>query len=186
MPITMAETETIYFDERQYHGLNRHSMLRRLLLATFCFVGYYWSENPKPVETDFFRIGEYPGNDRSGELFFVLGLAVLALSVLLLFILHMRTLVLQQAVLVDGRWPVKRVRIDLNGIDSIRKVRLKPSVLNRPVYNLFNKGKIRFYTHGNDAVELTTTDGIIYRIGTQRPEELILCISKRLEDLKSS
>ncbi|MCU0434411.1 MAG: PH domain-containing protein [Bacteroidia bacterium] len=181
----MPETEHIHFDERQYHGLNRHSLLRRLLLATFCFVGYYWSENPKPVELEFFRIGEYPGNDRSGDLFFVLGLAVLALSVVLLFVLHMRTQVLAQAVLVDGRWPVKRVRIDLNGIKAVRRVRLRPSFLNRPVYNLFNRGMIRFYTHGNDAVELTTTDNIIYRIGTQRHEELINCIRQRLNEIQA-
>jgi hypothetical protein len=179
----MTEPEPIYFDERQYHGLNRHSMLRRLLLATFCFVGYYWSENPKPVQLDFFRIGEYPGNDHSGELFFVLGLAVLALSVGLLFVLHMRTVVIQQAVLVDGRWPVKRVRIDLNSIATLRKVRLRPSFLNRPVYNLFNRGMIRFYTHGNDAIELTTNDGLIYRIGTQRPEELMSQLRERLSEM---
>lgn len=157
-------------------------MLRRLLLAVFCFIGYYWSENPEPVELDLFRIGEYPGNDRSGELFFALGIAILALSVGLLFILHMQTTLTNQALWIDGLWTARRVRIDLKGIVKVRRVRLKPSLLNYPVYNLFNKGKIRFYTHGNDAVELTAGDGLIYRIGTQRPAELMHQLEKRLTE----
>lgn len=180
MPTSLPES--VCFEEKQYHGLNRHSMLRRLLLAVFCFVGYYWSENPKPVELQLFRIGQYPGNDRSGELFFVLGMAILALSVGLLFILHMRTTLTNQAILIDGLLTARRVRIDLNSIVKIKRIRLKPSFLNYPVYNLFNKGKIRFYTHGNDAIELTTNDGLVYRIGTQRPEELMRQLSNRNKD----
>lgn len=167
------QTEQLLFEEKQYHGMNRHSIVRRLLLSVFCMVAYYWSENPKPVNLELFRIGEYPGRDHSGQLFFVLGISVLVFSALLLFVLHMRTAVSPEAIVIDGFWSARRIRIDLKGIASARRVRLKPSVFNRPVYNLHTRGRIRFYTHGNDAVELTTTDGLIYRIGTQRPEELL-------------
>jgi len=34
------------------------------------------------------------------------------------------------------------------------------------------KKSIRFFTRGNDAVELTDQDGLIYLIGSQKAEEL--------------
>ena len=74
----------------------------------------------------------------------------------------------------------RKVRIDLEGIVSAKKIRLKPSIFNRPVYNLHNRGRIRFYTYGNDAVELTARDGLVYRIGTQRPDELLRAIHSRI------
>lgn len=161
------------FEEKQYHGLNRHSLVRRLLLAVFCFVAYYWSENPKPVNLELFRIGEYPGRDHSGQLFFILGLLILFLSALLLFILHMKTSVKAGAVFIDGILSARKVRVDLKGIASAKKIRLQPSIFNRPVYNLHSKGRVRFYTYGNEAVEMTTRDGLIYRIGTQKPDDLL-------------
>lgn len=171
------KTENILFEEKQFHGMNRHSIVRRLLLAVFCFVAYYWSENPKPVNLELFRIGEYPGRDHSGQLFFLLGICVLVLSALLLFVLHMRTVVSTEAIVIDGFLSARRIRIDLKGIASVRRIRLRPSIFNRPVYNLHTKGRVRFYTHGNEAVELTTRDGLIYRIGTQRPEQLLSILS---------
>lgn len=162
-----------FFEEKQYHGLNKHSLVRRLLLAVFCFVTYYWSQNPKPVNLELFRLGEYPGRDNSGQLFFILGLAILFLSAVLLFILHMKITVKEGAVFIDGISSSRKVRVDLKGIASAKKIRLRPSIFNRPVYNLHNKGRVRFYTYGNEAVEMTTRDGLIYRIGTQRPDELL-------------
>ena len=173
----MEEGKTL-FEERQFHGLNRNSIVRRLLLSVFCFVAYYWSENPKPLNLEVFHLGGYPLRDHSGQLFFVLGIAILALSALLLFIIHMKTSVTSKAILLDGFWSTRKVRIDLNGIVSARKIKLKPSVINRPVYNLHSRGRIRFYTFGNEAVELTTRDGLIYRIGTQKPNEFLIAVGK--------
>lgn len=170
------------FEERQYQGLNRHSLVRRLLLSVFCFVAYYWSENPKPVNLELFEIGEYPGRDHSGQLFFLMGIIILVFSAALLFVLHMRTSIREGAMIIDGLWSARRVRIYLGGISSARKIRLKPSFFNRPVYNLFSKGRIRFYTYGSDAIEMTTPDGLIYRIGTQRPDELLAVIEKHLKN----
>ena len=166
------------YEEKQYHGLNRHSIVRRLLLAVFCFVAYYWSQNPKPVNLELFHLGEYPGRDDSGQLFFILGLAILFLSAVLLFVLHMKTTVKDGAVFIDGILRARKVRIDLKGIASVKKVRFRPSIFNRPVYNLHTKGRVRFYTYGSDAIEMTTRDGLIYRIGTQRPDELLLVLNQ--------
>ncbi len=172
------ENKLPFFEEKQYHGLNRHSIIRRLLLAVFCFVAYYWSQNPKPVNLELFRIGEYPGRDDSGQLFFLLGLVILFLSALLLFILHMKTTVKEGAVFIDGILSARKVRVDLKGIASAKKVQFRPSFFNRPIYNLHSKGRVRFYTHGNEAIEMTTRDGLIYRIGTQRPDELLLVLNE--------
>jgi hypothetical protein len=175
----MDEQHELRFEELQQHGLNQYSLLRRLLLSVFCFVAYYWSENPKPVDLELIHIGEYPGRDHSGQLFFVLGIAILVLSGLLLFVLHMKTEVRQNTILLSGFWGARLVRIDILGIESVRKVRLKPSFFNRPVYNLHSNGRIRFYTYGPDAIEITMRDGLVYRVGTQRPEELLLAVAPK-------
>ena len=50
----------LVFEEKQYMGHNRLSMVVRYLLAMFCFIGYYWSENPKPVQVSIFRFNAAP------------------------------------------------------------------------------------------------------------------------------
>jgi hypothetical protein len=42
------------------------------------------------------------------------------------------------------------------------------------------RGKVKFFTHGNLAVELTDNDGLIYRIGSQRFEELNSLINEKI------
>lgn len=42
--------DQIIFEEKQYIGYNKWSILWRTVLAMFCFILYYWSENPKPVD----------------------------------------------------------------------------------------------------------------------------------------
>jgi hypothetical protein len=51
------------------------------------------------------------------------------------------------------------------------------------VYNLHQKGKIRFYASGKEAIYLTDRDGLVYIIGTQHPEELEAAI---LNEMKRS
>jgi hypothetical protein len=170
--------EEILFQETQYAGTNRHSLMRRLVLAVFCFVAYYWSEHPEPVDLDFFQLGEYPGEDYSGKIFFLLGLVILIVSVVLMFVKHFTTTVRSGAIYLESLWTSRKVRIELNSVEAVRKIILKASVLNRPVYNLHASGKIRFYTHGHEAVELVMNDGLIYRIGTQRAGELMQLLRK--------
>lgn len=164
--------EPVKFEEQQYHGLNRHSIVRRLLLSVFCFVTYYWSENPKPVNVANIHIGEYPGDVQYGTLFFVLGLALLALSVMLLFVPHMKVQVSETEIILHGKFPPRVVRIQLSAISSVRKIHIRPSIFNRPVFNLLTKGRVRFYTWGNEMVEITSKEGQVYRIGTQKANEL--------------
>ena len=154
----------IKFVEKQYLGLNKMSLSRRITLALFCFVAYYWQEN----------------HEKSGELFFFLGIAILVISVLLVFILHFETKVQNKSIILDGLWTSRKVKIDLNSIQSVKKVMYSQYILNRSVYNLHLKGTIRFYTRGTDAVELTDKDGLIYLIGSQKSEELVRVINQEL------
>jgi hypothetical protein len=173
--------ERLIFEEQQYHGLNKHSMIRRLLLSVFCFVAYYWSENPKPVDVAMIHIGEYPGDVKYGELFFVLGLALVALSVILLFIPHMKIKVDSKIIRIKGKLAGRVVEIPLKTITGVRKVMVRPTIFARPVFNLKLKGKIRFYTWGNEFVEIRTENGEVYRLGTQKSGELTQILRKAIE-----
>jgi hypothetical protein len=176
----MSEPTELLFEENQYQGLNKHSLVRRMLLSVFCFVAYYWSENPKPVTVSIIHIGEYPGDVRYGELFFVLGLAVLGLSVVLLFVRHMRTIVSNEQLVIRANFPPRVTTLQLADISDVRKVQIRPSIFNRPVFQLQTKGKVRFYTWGNEMVELTLKNGKIYRIGTQRGAELVTLLKNQI------
>ena len=156
--------EGFKFFEKQYLGLNRMSLSRRIAFALFCFVAYYWREN----------------HEKSGELFFFLGAAILVISVLLVFILHFETKVQNKSIILDGLWTSRKVKIDLGSIRSVKKVKYSKYILNRSVYNLHLKGTIRFYTRGSDAVELIDRDGLIYLIGSQKSAELYSAIEKEL------
>ena len=152
------------FLERQYLGLNKMSLSRRIVLALFCFIAFYWREN----------------YEKSGELFFFLGAAILVISILLVFILHFETKVQNKSIILDGLWTSRKVKIDLGSIRSVTKVKYSKFILNRSVYNLHLKGTIRFYTRGADAVELIDRDGLTYLIGSQKPEELCRVIEQEL------
>jgi hypothetical protein len=156
--------EEIKFFEKQYLGLNKMSLSRRIALALFCFVAYYWREN----------------HEKSGELFFFLGVAILVISILLVFILHFETRLQNRSIILDGLWTSRKIKIDLGSIRSVKKIQYSKYILNRSVYNLHLKGTIRFYTRGSDAVELIDRDGLIYLIGSQKSEELASIISQEL------
>jgi hypothetical protein len=164
----------ILFNEKQYLGHNRLSIVIRTLLAVFCFLGYYWSENPKPVETSFFTLGSYPIKDvsNSGLIFFLLGISILILSAGLTYVLHIQTTVYPGYMILDGFWTSRKIKIDFNTVTSIRKSRYKKNFMRRAVYNLHNLGIIRFYTSGEEFVELVDNTGFIYKIGSQKAQEL--------------
>jgi len=155
----------IDFIEKQYLGLNKMSLSRRMSLAIFCLVAYYWREN----------------HDKSGELYFFIGIAIMVISILLLFILHFETKVKNGSIILDGLWTSRKIKIDSASIVSVKKVKYSKYFLNRSVYNLHLKGIIRFYTRGSDAVELTDKDGLVYLIGSQKPEELTRVIQDKLK-----
>ena len=152
------------FIEKQYLGLNKMSITRRMSLAIFCFSAYYWREN----------------HEKSGELYFFLGIAIIFISILLLFILHFKTQVRNGSIILDGLWTARKIKIDTGSIVSAKKVQYSKYFLNRSVYNLHLKGTIRFYTRGIDAVELIDKDGLVYLIGSQKAEELTRVIQEKL------
>ena len=157
----MSEAE---FLEKQYFGLNKMSLARRMSLALFCFTAYYWREN----------------HEKSGELYFFLGISIMIISIILFFILHFKTQVINGSIILDGLWTSRKIKIDTVSIVSVKKVQYSKYILNRSVYNLHLKGIIRFYTRGVDAVELTDKDGLIYLIGSQKAEELTRVIQNKL------
>jgi len=173
----------ILFEEKQYLGHNRLSIAIRTLLAIFCFSAYYWSENPNPVQVSFIKLGSYPikAIDNSGLLFFILGISLLLLSSLLTFVLHTHTKVFRDYMVIDGFWTSRRVKIEFRGIKSLRKSRYKKNTLRRAVYNLHNLGIIRFYTSGEEFIEISDREGFVYRIGTHRAMELHKILKEQIE-----
>jgi hypothetical protein len=152
------------------------------LLALFCFLGYYWSENPRPVDLSIFRLGAYPIHDinTSGQIFFVAGIIILLLSAGLTFVLHIHLRVYKGYMVIDGFRTSQRIKIPFSEITHVRRSRYKQSILTRAVYNLHNKGIIRFYTSGREFVELGDRSGFTYRIGTAKSRELYNIVRKEL------
>ncbi|WP_166335484.1 hypothetical protein [Sphingobacterium chungjuense] len=152
--------EQFAFEEKQYLGRDMTWVSVRLILALFCFVAYYLNID----------------HIVSSQLFFITGVGILFVSILMLYMISYRTLVQDHKLTLSGLWTTSLVKIDLR---SIAKVEVKPYntfIFNNPVYNLHKNGKIRFYSGGKNAVWLTDLDGLIYVIGSQRPNELAIAI----------
>lgn len=149
------ENSQIYL-ENQYLGRDRGWVSVRLVLALFCFLAYYLNS-------------EHEANSR---LFLVAGFAILLISIALMYMLHYRIVVNKNSVLLSGLWTTRLVKIDINSIGDVVLKPYSSFLVNNPVYNLHQKGKIRFYAGGKDAVWITDRDGLIYIIGSQRAKEL--------------
>ena len=159
-------SEEIKFEEKQYLGYNKLSFLRRMVLALFCFFAYYWSEE----------------QNKSGDLFFIMGIAIIVISALLVLVLHFHTQVQSGSITLDGLWTARKVKIDLNSIEQVRKAEYSRFFFNKSVYNLHRKGTIRFFTRGTECVELIDKDGLVYLIGSQKADELTKVLEKRLNN----
>lgn len=180
----MTKVELL-FEEKQYLGHNRLSIVIRTVLTIFCFMGYYWSENPKPTQVAFLKIGSYPIDNinQSGLIFFVLGTSILILSAALTYVLHIHTKVYKGYIILDGFWTSRKIKIDLRNITAIKKGRYKKNILRRTAYNLHNLGIIRFYTSGEGFVELADNSGFTYKIGSQKSLELYNTLKSEISDL---
>ena len=151
----------LLFEEKQYLGYNKYSIVRRMIIAIFCFLAFFYSDKIPNIKE---------GNP--ADLLFLVGIYILIISVVLVFILHIKTKVIPGSLILEGLWTARKIKIDLNSIVSVKKTDYSKYVMNRPVYNLHRKGKIKFYTNGIEAVELIDRDGLIYIIGSQKPGEL--------------
>lgn len=152
-------SKEITYIEKQYLGYNKFSLTRRMFLAIFCFLIYFFSDKIPNIK------------DQTLDMMFLLGISILVISGLLVFVLHMETKIENGSLIIDGLWTARKVKIDLSTIKSAKKIEYSKYLLNRPVYNLHRKGKIKFFTRGTEAVELTDKDGLIYVIGSQRADE---------------
>lgn len=151
-----------HYIENQYLGRGPGWISVRLLLAVFCFLAYYLNLE----------------NEKNNRIFLVAGCAILVVSLVMLFMVHYRITVSDRSIILSGLWTTRLVKID---IDCIAKIERKPYstfLINNPVYNLHQKGKIRFYAGGKDAVWITDRDGLIYIIGSRRAQALFETITK--------
>jgi hypothetical protein len=176
----------IYFTEKQYLGLNFFSIIIRTVIAVFCFVAYYWSENPNPVYTDIgnFRIGSYPAKEipKSGEIFFLMGNAILMFSIILIFIKHIKISITNDYIIIERLWSKSKIKIDIGTINYVKKIDVGNVYLQRPVFNLHKKDNIKFYTNGDEAVELVDKGNTRYFIGTNKSGEFALVIEKLMKN----
>ena len=159
-------TELYTYHEKQYLGRDYNFISIRMVMAIFCFIAYYWTEN----------------RERNGELLLVAGCGILTISVIMLFVLHYKTIVKNKAIILNGLWTTRLVKIDLNSIVKVEKNDYSKYFLNNPVYNLHRNGTIRFYAGGKDAVRLTDRDGLTYIIGTQKALELFNAINEEMKN----
>lgn len=151
----MQKVEPVFL-EKQFLGRDPNRISIRLVIVLFCFAAYYISER----------------REQNADLFLVVGFGVLLASVIMMFLLHFKTTVYNKSIILNGLWTTKMVKIDLNGIVKVERSNYSTYFINNPVYNLHQKGTIRFYASGKDAVKLTDRDGLVYVIGTQRAVEL--------------
>lgn len=179
-------SEKVLYEEKQYLGHNHFSVVLRLILASFCFIAYYWSQNPKPVQYSFFYLRSYPLGtpEKTGQIFFLVGMLILIVSILLMFVLHSHIRVYENYIMLDGFWGTRRVMLDLAKVVKIRKSKYKNVLLRRATYNLHKNNIIRFYTYGKGFIELTYENGLTYKIGTQKPAELFHLLKEQISRSK--
>ncbi|RFZ81783.1 hypothetical protein DYU05_18350 [Mucilaginibacter terrenus] len=152
------------FTEKQYLGREWIPITIRLILAMFCFAAYFFTDE----------------RELNGDLLAVVGFSIITISIIMGFLLHFRTRVINKSILVDGLWTTRLVKIDLNSIVKVEKGVYSRYWFNNPVYNLHSKGTIRFYTAGNDAIHLTDRDGLLYIIGSQHANEFLRAIQEEM------
>jgi ABC-type transport system involved in multi-copper enzyme maturation permease subunit len=164
--MTASGNPEVLFEERQFIGTNKSSLSLRIFLALFCFVAYYYTDVP----------------EINGDLFFVVGIAILVISVILLFITHIHTRISGGMLTLDGFPGSRKVEIPVDSITKAEKTRYSTYFINNPVYNLHRSGIVKFYTGGKDAIRLTDREGKQYLIGTHKPEEFLRVV---LEQIRS-
>ena len=148
----MPQTKPL-FAEKQYIGLNKPSLILRMVLAVFCFALYYWNVKQ--------------GNEI--EILFIAGVAIILISLFLLFFVHLRTRIYNDKIILDGYWTSRKVEININQIKEVDLVPYSKYIFDTPVYNLHRNDKVLFFTGGNQAMKIQLHDGLTYIIGTQNP-----------------
>lgn len=156
--------------ENQYLGRDRAWLSIRLILALFCFVAYYLNSE----------------HEQNSRLFLVAGAAILIISIVMMYMLHYRIALSSTSITLSGLWTARLVKININSIVSVEHKAYSKFIVNNPVYNLHQKGKIRFYAGGKDAVWITDQEGLVYIIGSTRAVELTGKIKEAMKGAGSS
>jgi len=148
------------FQEKQYMGRDATWLIVRFILVLFCFIASYLNLENLP----------------SRQLFFIVGVGVIVVSVVMINMVHYRTVVDGKNLIISGIWTSRLVKIDLRNIVKVEAKPYSSFIFNNPVYNLHKNGKVRFYSGGKDAVWLTDREGLVYIIGSYRAAELARAI----------
>jgi hypothetical protein len=144
------------YHEKQYLGYNRFGIISRTVIALFCLVFYYASE----------------AQDQMKNLFFLLAIVILGVSLLSLLIQHLETRLDGNTLTLIGPMTFRKVNIDLDGLKSVEVEPYSRLRLNRPMFNLHRNGSVRFFTYGKWCVVIKTKEDEVIRLGTQRPNGL--------------
>lgn len=153
----------LLFEEKQFLGFNSYSIARRMVLAIFCFVSFYYSENRM----------------ENADALFLIGILILILSIILLFVKHLYIYIDSQVLTIQGTWKKQLVRIPLTDIINIEKTIYSKYHMNNPAFNVHVDNEIRFYTTGHDAVKVGLKSGYILIIGTTKAEELFRVLKEQ-------
>lgn len=155
----------LLFEERQFLGRNKQSNFVRVILALTCFAAYYWSTY----------------RDLSGKLFLILGISIIVFSILLAFTMHFKTRLYEGYIELARFFSLQKIKIPIQSIELAEVVNYDEFYINNAVFNLHLKGKIHFYTSGQQAVKITDKDGLIYLIGSRQSGILANIIQKQIE-----
>lgn len=153
----------IIFKEVHYLGRNRYGLSRRLVMMVFCFIAHYYSEEKGNIE----------------GVFFIVGLVILLLSVVLWFVPYY-TIELKNNLLTIISSRKKEVTLPLNVITHAETGIYNRFHLNNPVFNVFNDGEYKFYAEGRKALLLNLEGGNKFKIGMKRPDILFTEIKKSM------
>jgi len=154
--------QTTRFKENQFLGFNSYSLAFRLLLAMFCFVAFFYSEDRM----------------QNADLLFVIGIFILLLSVVLLFVKYLSIIVDNETLTLKGMWKYQRVEIPLKDIRSVEKTIYNRYHLNYPAFKVNDSKRVKFYTNGRDAVKILLQNGNEMLIGTGRADELFRILNE--------
>lgn len=136
----------------------------RLILALFCFIASY---------VNFHLLV-------SRQLFFIVGVGVLTVSIIMMYLISYRTVVDEGKITLNGLWTSTPLTIDLSTITAVEVQPYSRFMFNSVVYNLHKNGKIRFYSGGKNALWLTDANGTVYVIGSQRAKEFQKAVEKAM------
>lgn len=153
------------FEEKQFIGANKSTLSLRIFMALFCFVAYYFTDVP----------------EINGDLLFFLGLAILVVSVILLFVTHIHTRIFSEMILLETFWSKRKVEIPVNSLIKAERTKYSQYFINNLAFNLHRSGIVKFYTGGKEAVSLTDNTGMVFLIGTNKPEEFLRVVLEQMK-----